>query len=199
MFNNIRFYFFTDNLNETIINNINKFKNIAIIYKTIDPNNISKEKIEIIKKFCKKKKVYFLISDNIRLAKKYDADGFFISSLNKKIFHFYNFKKNFFIIGSAHNIFEYNLKIKQQCKSIMLSPIFYNKKYTYSKILGVIKFNLISKQWKTNICALGGINFKNLNKIKMTRANSVAFISLMNETKNKKARPLFLVNGLFKS
>ena len=50
MFNNIRFYFFTDNLNETIINNINKFKNIAIIYKTNNPNNINKEKIEIIKK-----------------------------------------------------------------------------------------------------------------------------------------------------
>jgi thiamine monophosphate synthase len=68
----------------------------------------------------------------------------------------------------------------------MLSPIFYNKKYTYPKILGVIKFNLISKQWRANICALGGINLKNLNKIKMTKANSIAFISLMNETKIKK-------------
>ena len=186
MFNNIRFYFFTDNLNETIINNINKFKNIAVIYKTTDPNNINKEKIEIIKKFCKKRKVSFLISDNIRLAKKYDADGFFISSSNKKIFHFYNFKKNFFIIGSAHNIFEYNMKIKQKCNSVMLSPIFYNKKYSYNKILGVIKFNFISKNWKTKICALGGINLENLNKIKMTSASSIGFISLMNDDTIKK-------------
>jgi thiamine monophosphate synthase len=68
----------------------------------------------------------------------------------------------------------------------MLSPIFYNKKYSYNKILGVIRFNLISQHWKTNICALGGVNLKNLSKIKMTTASSVAFVSLINETAIKK-------------
>ena len=38
-------------------------------------------------------------------------------------------KKNFKIIGSAHNQSEYSLKIKQGCKLIMLSPLFFNKKY----------------------------------------------------------------------
>jgi len=183
MMNNIRFYFFTDNLNESIIKNIYKFKNIAIIYKNNNPNI---EEIKIIKKFCKKNKILFFISDNIILAKKYDADGFFISSSNKKMFNFYHFKKSFCIIGSAHNMSEYQIKIRQTCKSIMLSPIFYNKKYSVNKILGVIKFNLISRQWRTNVCALGGINLRNLIKIKMTKASSVAFISLISETRIKK-------------
>ena len=128
----------------------------------------------------------FIISDNIKLAKKYDTEGLFISSTNKMIFNFRNFKKNFYIIGSAHNISEYCTKIKQGCKTIMLSPIFFNKKYTINKILEVNKFNLISKEWKSNICALGGINLNNLNKIKMTKATSVAFLSFIALNKIKK-------------
>lgn len=184
--NNIRFFFFTDNLNDYVINNIYKFKNIAIIYKNNNSYNVNNEKILIIKKFCKKNKIPFFIGDNFKLAKKYDVDGLFISSLNKKIFNFRNFKKNFFLIGSAHNMIEYNFKIMQGCKSIMLSPIFYNNKYSTNKILGVVKFNLISLRWKINVCALGGINLKNLAKIKMTNAKSVAFISLIKETEIKK-------------
>ena len=180
--NNIRFYFFTDNLNEFIIKNIYKFKNIAIIYKNSNPDNIGNQKIIGIKNFCRKNKIPLFIRDNYILAKKYNVDGLFISSLNKKMYNFQSFKKSFFIIGSAHNIFEYHIKIRQRCKSVMLSQIFYNKKYSYNKILGVIRFNLISKQWKTNICALGGVNLKNLSKIKMTAASSVAFVSLINET-----------------
>jgi len=68
----------------------------------------------------------------------------------------------------------------------MLSPIFYNKKYSPNKILGIVRFNLISNQWDKKICALGGINLRNLNKIKMTNASSIAFVSLINEIKIKK-------------
>jgi thiamine monophosphate synthase len=52
----------------------------------------------------------------------------------------------------------------------MLSPIFSNIKYTENKLLGILKFNLISSIWKIKICALGGINKKNLKKINTTKA-----------------------------
>jgi thiamine monophosphate synthase len=69
----------------------------------------------------------------------------------------------------------------------MLSPIFYNYKYTLNKILGIVKFNLITLDWNTKICALGGVNLNNLKKIKMTKSSSVAFISMINDNlKNKK-------------
>jgi len=67
----------------------------------------------------------------------------------------------------------------------MLSPIFYNQKYSQNKILNVCRFNLISKNWTSKICALGGITKNNLKKIKMTKADAIGFISLIKEDVKK--------------
>jgi DNA-binding Xre family transcriptional regulator len=48
-----------------------------------------------------------------------------------------------------------------------------------NKILGIVKFNLISKMWKTNLCALGGITERNIKQINLTKASSVAFQRLI--------------------
>jgi 2-keto-3-deoxy-6-phosphogluconate aldolase len=63
----------------------------------------------------------------------------------------------------------------------MLSPIFYNNKYSINKILNPIKFNLISLNWKTEICALGGISNNNIKKIKNTKAKSIGIKSWINK------------------
>jgi hypothetical protein len=59
-----------------------------------------------------------------------------------------------------------------------------NKKYSINKILGVIKFNLISLNWKLKILALGGINEKNLKKLQLTRSYGIGAINFF----KKKAR-----------
>ena len=59
----------------------------------------------------------------------------------------------------------------------MLSPIFYNNKYSQNQILNPIKFNLISLNWKTEVCALGGISDENTNKIKSTKVKSIGIKS----------------------
>jgi len=69
----------------------------------------------------------------------------------------------------------------------MLSPLFYNKKYSQNKILNVCKFNLLSMGWDKKICALGGISLNNLKKLNMTRCSAVGFISLMKENNQKKS------------
>ena len=61
----------------------------------------------------------------------------------------------------------------------MLSPIFYNNKYSHNKILFVPRFNLITLNWKKNIAALGGINFKNLKLINLTKSKSIGLKSLI--------------------
>jgi hypothetical protein len=61
----------------------------------------------------------------------------------------------------------------------MLSPIFYNKKYSHNKILNPIKFNLTSLEWKSNICALGGVNSKNMSLIGLTKVKCIGFKSLI--------------------
>jgi thiamine-phosphate pyrophosphorylase len=89
------------------------------------------------------------------------------------------FLKKFHIIGSAHNQLEYYFKKKQKCETIALSPVFFNPKYSANRILGIVKFNLISKMLITNLCALGGITEKNIKKINLTKASSVAFQRLI--------------------
>ena len=182
----IKFYFFIDTLDEIIRKNIKNFKKLSFVYKSDSINDINHINIETIKNFCNKNKIPFFISDNFKLAKKYEADGIFLSSSYKKIGNTI-LKKNFKIIGSAHNQLEYSLKNKQSCEMIMLSPLFYNKKYSQNKILNVCKFNLISMGWDKKICALGGISLNNLKKLNMTRCSAIAFISLMKENNQKKS------------
>jgi len=198
MTKNIKFYFFAEKLNDFIIKNIIKFEEICIIYKPSNINNINHNEVINIKKFCKKKNILFFLCDNFRSAVKYDADGIFLSSHNKNMINLHGYKKKFKIIGSAHNINEYFIKIRQKCETIMLSPIFYNNKYTVNRILGVTKFNLITLNWVSKICALGGINSKNLKKIKITKSSSIAFVSLLNSY-NTKSPPMISMSGLFKN
>ena len=185
--NDIKFYFFTDTLDEIITKNIKNFNKLCIIYKSNSINDINHTNINTIKSFCRKNKIPFFISDNFKLAKKYRTDGIFLSSSYKKIGNIILKKKNFKIIGSAHNQSEYSLKKKQLCEMIMLSPLFYNKKYSQNMILNVCKFNLISMNWKRKVCALGGINLNNLKKLNMTRSSAAAFISLMKQNGQKKS------------
>ena len=68
----------------------------------------------------------------------------------------------------------------------MLSPLFYNKKFSSNKILGPIKFKLVTLNWKTKVCALGGLSLNNINKLKLIKLNSAAFSSLISQQKIKK-------------
>ena len=184
------FYFFTTYINEQMIKNVVKFKNIAIIYNNkyiINENNFLE-----IKNFCKINNIKFFIVDNLRLAIKYKLDGLIISHDNKRAYlNLSNYKKNFKLIGKAHSQNEYFFKIKQNCTAVLLSPIFQNLKYNTSKILTISKFNQISKNWKIDVYALGGINFENIKKIKMTKAKGVGFISLISNLKIKKPALFF--------
>jgi len=176
-FRHYKYYIFIDELNETIKKNILKIKKPSLIlnFKILHESSLTSAKNIIA--FCKKNHIPFYILNDIKIAKKLNAHGIFISANNKKISLtlFSNIK--FKLIGSAHNQFEYFIKLKQNCKTIMLSPIFYNNKYSQNKILNPIKFNLMSLNWKTEICALGGISKENIKKIKSTKVKSVGIKS----------------------
>ena len=189
-----RFFFFTDKLDNIVEKNINKFKNLSIVYK-IENNNLNINQFLKIKKFCKRNKIKIYYPDNIKTAIKLGADGLFISSTNNKIYQPY--KNSFKIIGSAHSQKEFFLKSKQKCSSIFLSPIFNNSKYLPNKILGIIKFNLMCLHWKNNLVALGGINENNFKKIILTKSYSIGFISWIKNSKMKKPVYSFLNTRAF--
>lgn len=177
--NKLKKYIFIKDLNEEIKKNIKKLCNVEIIINNIDFSEISLKRFLEIQNFCQKNKIPFYIIDNYKIALKLKAQGIFISSDNKRIIPNLFLYKKFKIIGSAHNQLEYFFKKKQQCETITLSPIFFNPKYSKNKALNPIKFNLISKDWNANLCALGGILDENIRKINLTKVSSIAFQRLI--------------------
>ena len=101
----IKYYF----INKFDANYIDKQDKLtAIIYRNytaiIDLNTIIK-----IKNYCKKKGNKFLLSNNVKLAINLGLDGAYIPSFNKDTKHLsFSFKKNFILLGSAHNVYEIN-------------------------------------------------------------------------------------------
>jgi thiamine monophosphate synthase len=171
-FNNhlINIYIFIESFNNLIEKKILKIKNIRIIYEN---TNIPSENFFKVLKFCKINKIKLYILDNFRIVLKYKLNGLLISSYNKEISKIQSIqlkKKNIEILGKVHNQLEFYQKIRQGCRTIFLSPIFFTKKYSANKTFGVSKFNLISLNWNSNLVALGGINFSNYKKVRMTKS-----------------------------
>jgi len=188
------FYFFTSHINEQISKNVLKFKKIAVVYNETSVNDL--KNFLIIKKFCKYNNLKLYILDNLRVAYQFNLDGLVLSHNNKRVIFLnkINYKKEFKIIGKVHNQREYYFKKRQNCKSIILSPIFSNKKYSDHQLLGVVRFNLISNYWVENKFAMGGINLSNIKRINETRVQGIGFNNLINNPEIKKPA-LYFIRG----
>ena len=165
-------YYFINKFDTNIIDK--QDKQTTIIYRNYNSKTIDQDLILKIKKYCKKSRVKFYLSNHIKLAIKLDLDGAYIPSFNKSTKHLsFSLKKQFGIIGSAHNIKEIKIKEIQNVNKIFLSSVFKkNKNY-----LGINKFKLISNLTKKKVVALGGISKKNINKLKLLNNPEFAGIS----------------------
>jgi len=162
-------------------NHISKLdKKIVIIYRNYNKKT-SLELIRKIKTFCKLNKRIFILSNNYKLALKMDLNGVYIPSFNSNLKHLnYPKKKNFIVLGSAHNIKEIRIKEMQKVDAIFIASLFNEKK----NFLGINKFLNLIKFTKKKIIALGGINDKNLNKLPLLNINGYAGISFFAAKKN---------------
>ena len=161
-------------------NHINKQdKKTTIIYR--NHNQVLDKRLIIkIRNYCKKQGNKFLLSNNIKLAIHLNLDGAYISSFNKEKKHLsYSFKKNFIILGSAHNVYEIRNKESQNVKAIFLSSIFKKNK----NFLGINKFKLLSHLSKKPFIALGGISKTSLKKINLINCLGFAGISFFEQKK----------------
>ena len=156
-----KYYF----INKFDTNNINKQdKQTTIIYRDYSSNIKNEDLILKIKNYCKKKRIKFYLSNNIKLAIKLNLDGAYIPSFNKNTNHLaYSYKKNFDLIGSAHNLKEIRIKEKQGVGKIFLSSLFKKNK----NFLGIYKFKILSSLTKLNVVTLGGISKSNLKKLNL--------------------------------
>lgn len=154
---------------------LNLDKNIGIIFRK-NENDTEKEEIISLKNFCKQNNRKLYLANDIKLAINLKLDGVYLSAFNKSFDVLkYNIKKNFLILGSAHNIFEIKMKEKQGVEIIFLSPLFKTKNYKSG--LGIIRFNLLSALSKKKVIALGGITKKNINYLKTTNVYGFSGIS----------------------
>ena len=170
--NMISKYYFINNFDTNNINN--QDKQTTIIYRNYSSNIKNEELILKIKNHCKKRNIKFYLSNNIKLATKLNLDGAYIPSFNKNTNHLaYSFKKNFNLIGSAHNLKEIRIKEKQRVKKIFLSSLFKKNK----NFLGINKFKILSNFTKLDVVALGGISRNNLKKLNFLNQSDFAGIS----------------------
>ena len=175
MFN--KYYCFIEKNQSQLINLLPK--NTTLIYRNYQ-NPTSINDLITLKKLCHKNKISFFLSNNIKLAIKLGLDGVYIPSFNSSFLHnSFNLKKKFKIIGSAHNLKEIRIKEKQNVSSIFLSSIFKNSKN--KKFLGIYKFLKLMRLTKKDIVCLGGINQKNINKIRLIKIHKIASISMFQQ------------------
>ncbi len=165
-------YYYIDKFNREEIYKLNK--SINIIYRNYSNKFNTKELLQLVI-FCKKQRRKVYISNNLKLALRLNFDGIYIPSFNKSLRYKKIKKKNFDVIGSAHNIKEVINKELQGCTKIFLCPIFRTKKNRSH--LGVTKFNLIKLNTKKDIIALGGINEKNIKYLRMCNVKGFAGIT----------------------
>ena len=170
-------YYFINKFDESHIDK--QDKETAIIYRNYD-QKVDKKLIIKIKIYCKKKGNKFLLSNNIKLAIKLNLDGVYIPSFNKDKKHLsYSVKKNFVVLGSAHNIYEMKTKELQNVNAIFLSSIF-KKNENY---LGINRFKLLSLLSRKPFIALGGIKNDNLKKLNLINCLGFAGISFFEQKK----------------
>ena len=165
-------YYFIEKFDKKILKN--QSIKTAIIYRNYSSDTINEKLILKIKNYCKKKRIKFYLSNNIQIAIKLNLDGAYIPSFNKTTKHLaFSYKRNFNIVGSAHNLKEIKIKEKQKVNKIFLSSLFKkNKNY-----LGINKFKLLSKLTSKKIVVLGGISRENLKKLKILNQSEFAGIS----------------------
>ncbi len=168
----IKKYYF---INKFDTNNIDKQdRQTVLIYRNYSSQGQDEAIILEIKKYCKKKSIKFYLSNNFKLAIKLDLDGVYIPAFNNDYGHLsYSLKKNFKILGSAHNLKEIRVKEKQKVDKIFLSSLFKKNE----NFLGINKFKLLSNLTKKKIVVLGGLSQKNLIKLNLLNTSEFAGIS----------------------
>jgi hypothetical protein len=147
-------YYIISELNSKTKINLKRNSNINIIFRC----NLNDYNNDILKKVIKvniHNRVFVANKNNICPIK--GLSGIYLSAFNKKTLTTSHFR-NKSIIGSAHSFREIREKIKSKCNIIFLSPVFEKKEDKLIKPLGIIKFLLISLQFKNiTLYPLGGI------------------------------------------
>ena len=184
-----KYFLIVESIKDINLKNLKKRNKFFIIYRNNKINDNLKDLLGF-RQTCKSRAIKFYVANDIKLAILLKSDGIYLSASNREL-KFLNFKKrNFDIIGSAHNFKEVFYKIKQGCSFVLLSKLFLVDYDRRSPCLGVVKFNKFTRFSKILI-PLGGIKINNLNHLNNIFCDGVALLSEI------KKKPANIINRLF--
>ena len=168
---NYKIFYFISEFNSEHILKLRK--NINLIFRNYE------KKFDItyykkIKNFCHSNGYKIYLSNNVNFAHNLGFDGVYIPAFNNSFIRNKNFRSNFKILGSAHNLKEIRIKELQGVNEVFLSPIFKNK---HNKKLGIFRYLSLRNLTQMKDVALGGISKKNLKKFNLVKPFGFAGIS----------------------
>ena len=92
----LKLYYFIEEFKKSIIDK--QSTNTAIIYRNYKKNYKISEIISL-RDYCRKKKIKFYLSNNVKLSINLNLDGAYLPSFNQTFAHLnYHFKKNLFLL-----------------------------------------------------------------------------------------------------
>ena len=178
-----KYFLLIENIRDIDLKNIKIRNKFSIVYRNRNKIHNLDNLLKFRKK-CKLKAIRFYVANNYRLAVSLNSDGIYLSSFNKSFKALCLRRKNFDILGSAHNQNEIALKLLQGCNSVLFSKLFrvdYDKK---SPFLGISKFNKFLSYYPKHLVPLGGIKLDKLNHLRNINCTGIAILS---EIKKKPA------------
>ena len=179
------------------LNNILKQKKITFFQLRLKKESLNKKLIigKKIKKICKKFKVKFLINDDVRLAKKLNADGCHLGQNDMHISQARKLIGNKIIGITCHNSIRLAKSAIENKADYLAFGAFNSsktKRVRYKASINLLK--KVRKISKLPIVAIGGINNDNYKKLLLNKANFLAISGYV--WKNKKLKPLDAIKKL---
>ena len=141
-----------------------------------------------IKNICEANKVYFLVNDDPRLAKKLDADGCHLGQKDMKINEARKIIGNKIIGVTCHNSIKLAKIAIKSNPNYLAFGAFNATKTKKTKYQATTKIlNDVNKLTKIPIVAIGGINSNNYKNLLLNKADFLAISSYI--WNNKKYKP----------
>ncbi len=148
-----------------------------------------------IQKICKKYKTKFLINDDVKLAKKLNADGCHLGQQDMNLIQARKILKKKIIGITCHNSIQLaKIAVKDKADYLAFGAFFSSKtkKIKFKANRNLLK--KITKLTKIPIVAIGGINSDNYKKLLLNKANFLAISGYI--WKNNKLKPIEAIKRL---
>ena len=132
-------------------------------------------------KICIKRKIFFIIANDLKMAISLKASGLHLSEYFRKNINISTIlihKKKLILTTSIHDFYGLNSLNIFKPDFIFLSPINKTESHPNIKPMGIFPFLALSKKTPSPTYALGGININNYNRLMNFQISGIAGITL---------------------